>query len=224
MGYGRRSIKHISRWGRIILSTYLKQINKKETNEQLVSLRAFAETNKVPIIQEDGINFIIQVIKLRGIKEVLEIGTAIGYSAIRMALHTDVHITSIERNEEMYNHAIKNVSEANLQDKIDIIFNDALEVDEHTLNKVDLIFIDAAKAQSIKFFEKYEKLLTDKGIIITDNLLFHGLHEQTVRDRNLRQLLTKIDRFNKYVVEREEYDTYLYEIGDGMSLSVKRSD
>ncbi len=206
------------------MSTYLSQINKKETNELLVSLREFALQNKVPIITEEGINFLIQIIKLREVKTILEIGTAIGYSSIKMASNTNVQITTIERDKEMYDLAIKNVSKANLEDKIDILFMDALEVEEDKLQKVDLIFIDAAKAQSIKFFEKYEKLLANKGIIVTDNLLFHGLHEQTVKDRNLRQLLTKIDRFNKYVVERKEYDTYLYEIGDGMSLSIKRSD
>lgn len=206
------------------MNPYLQQINKKETNNLLVSLRAFALENNVPIITEDGINFLVQLIKLREVKNILEIGTAIGYSAIKMATDTSVHITSIERDKKMYDLAIKNVSEANLQDKIDIIFKDALLVDENTLNEVDLIFIDAAKAQSIKFFEKYEKLLSTKGIIVTDNLLFHDLIDQEVRDRNLRQLLTKIDRFNKYVVERNEYDTYIYEIGDGMSVSIKRSD
>lgn len=204
--------------------SYLKQINKKETNKLLVSLRAFAEEHKVPIITEEGIQFLIQVIKLRNIKSVLEIGTAIGYSSIAMAYHTDVFVTSIERDETMYNQAKKNVSEAGLNHKIDIILKDALEVDETTLNQVDLIFIDAAKAQSIKFFEKYESLLSNKGIIITDNLLFHGLVNQEVRDRNLRQLLRKIDHFNHWVVEKEGYDTYIYEIGDGMSVSIKRSE
>lgn len=203
---------------------YLKQINKKETNEQLVSLRAFAEQNKVPIITEEGINFLIQLIKLRNVKRVLEIGTAIGYSSIAMAYHTDVSVTSIERDEEMYNRAKNNVLKANLDNKIDIIFNDALEVDESTLKTVDLIFIDAAKAQSIKFFEKYETILSETGIIVTDNLLFHGLVNQEVRDRNLRQLLRKIDTFNKWVVEKEGYDTFIYEVGDGMSVSIKRSD
>ena len=203
---------------------YLKQINKKETNKQLVSLRAFAEVNKVPIITEEGINFLIQLIKLRNVKRVLEIGTAIGYSSIAMAYHTDATITSIERDEAMYNYAKNNVSEAKLEDKIDIIFKDALEVDETTLQEVDLIFIDAAKAQSIKFFEKYETILSKTGIIVTDNLLFHGLVNQEVRDRNLRQLLRKIDTFNKWVVQKEGYDTFIYEIGDGMSVSIRRSD
>lgn len=203
---------------------YLKQINNKETNQTLVSLRMFAEDNKVPIITEVGLNFLIQLIKLRNVSTILEIGTAIGYSSIAMALKTDVTITTIERDIKMYDIAKKNVLNSNLEDRIDIIYKDALEVDETVLNSVDLIFIDAAKAQSIKFFEKYEKLLTSKGIIVTDNLLFHNLVDQEVKDRNLRQLLTKIDRFNKWVVEKQGYDTYIYEIGDGMSVSIKRSD
>lgn len=203
---------------------YLKQINNKETNQMLVSLRMFAEDNKVPIITEVGLNFLIQLIKLRNVSTILEIGTAIGYSSIAMALKTDVTITTIERDIKMYDIAKKNVLNSNLEDRIDIIYKDALEVDETVLNSVDLIFIDAAKAQSIKFFEKYEKLLTSKGIIVTDNLLFHNLVDQEVKDRNLRQLLTKIDRFNKWVVEKQGYDTYIYEIGDGMSVSIKRSD
>lgn len=202
---------------------YLQSINKKETNPLLVSFVAYAEENKVPIITFEGINFLIQVIKLKNIKNVLEIGTAIGYSSISMALKANVNVTSIERDEEMYSIALENVKKANVEDQVTLIHNDALEVDETTLGTFDLIFIDAAKAQSIKFFEKYETILNDGGVIITDNLLFHGLVNQTVKDRNLRQLLTKIDRFNKYVVEKEGYDTHIYNLGDGMSLSIKRS-
>lgn len=201
---------------------YLQTINKKETNELLVSFAQFAEENKVPIITYEGINFLTQVIKLRNIKNVLEIGTAIGYSSIAMALKTGINITTIERDEKMYQLALANVSKAKLEDKIRLIKADALEVDELTLGNFDMIFIDAAKAQSINFFEKYETILNDGGVIITDNLLFHGLVNQTVKDRNLRQLLFKIDRFNKYVVDKEGYDTFIYNLGDGMSLSIKQ--
>lgn len=201
---------------------YLQTINKKETNELLVSFAQFAEENKVPIITYEGINFLTQVIKLRNIKNVLEIGTAIGYSSIAMALKTGVNITTIERDDEMYQLALSNVSKAKLEDKIRLIKEDALEVDETRLGTFDMIFIDAAKAQSINFFEKYETILNDGGVIITDNLLFHGLVDQTVKDRNLRQLLFKIDRFNKYVVDKQGYDTFIYNLGDGMSLSIKQ--
>lgn len=196
-------------------------MNKKEANPLLVSFRTFAMENDVAIITYEGLQFLIQIIKLRGIKNVLEIGTAIGYSSIAMALKTDVNVTTIERNDEMVELAKKNIQKANMEDRITVIHQDALEVDEQSLGMFDLIFIDAAKSQSIKFFEKYESLLTDKGVIVTDNLLFHDLFNQEVRDRNLKQLLRKIDAFNKYVVEKEGYSTYIYTLGDGMSLSIK---
>ena len=200
---------------------YLVQVNKKETNSLLVSFRAFAIENNVPIITYEGLQFLVQIIKLRGITKVLEIGTAIGYSSIAMALKTNVNVTTIERNKDMVELAKENIKKAKMENRITVIHQDALEVDEKTLGMFDLIFIDAAKSQSIKFFEKYETLLTDKGVVVTDNLLFHDLFNQEVRDRNLKQLLRKIDTFNKYIVEKEGYNTYIYTLGDGMSLSIK---
>ena len=201
---------------------YLNQINIKETNQNLVSLRSFAEENNVPIITIDGISFLNQIIRLKQIKSVLEIGTAIGYSSINMALKNDIKVTTIERNEEMYNLAVKNIEKNNLTNNIKVIYQDALEVDETSLGKFDLIFIDAAKAQSINFFNKYQSNLSKNGVIITDNLLFHGLVNTRADSRDLRQLLRKIDNFNKFVVSQEDFDTYIYEIGDGMSLSIKK--
>ncbi len=201
---------------------YLKNINYKETNTLLVSLKMSALENNVPIITDEGINFLNQIIKLSNVKNILEIGTAIGYSAISMALKNNVRVTSIEKSKEMYQKAKKNIKEALLEEKISLINKDALELDEKKLGMFDLIFIDAAKAQSIKFFNKYKTILNETGIIITDNLLFHDLVNQEVKDRNLRQLLRKIDNFNKFVVLEKDFDTYLYQIGDGMSLSIKR--
>jgi len=201
---------------------YLSNINVKETNEILVSLSTFASENNVPIITKEGIRFLNQIISISKSKRILEIGTAIGYSSINMALNNSVEIVTIERNEEMYSIANENIKIAGLDSKIKIIHIDALEVDELKLGKFDLIFIDAAKAQSIKFFEKFKSLLNSKGIIVTDNLLFHGLVYGEVKERNLKQLVRKIDTFNKFIVTQEDFDTHIYAIGDGMSLSVKR--
>lgn len=201
---------------------YLSNINVKETNEILVSLSTFASENNVPIITKEGIRFLNQIISISKSKRILEIGTAIGYSSINMALNNNVEIVTIERNEEMYSIANENIKIAGLDSKIKIIHIDALEVDELKLGKFDLIFIDAAKAQSIKFFEKFKSLLNSKGIIVTDNLLFHGLVYGEVKERNLKQLVRKIDTFNKFIVTQEDFDTHIYAIGDGMSLSVKR--
>ncbi len=205
-----------------MIKEYLDNINNKETNSLLVSLKSYALLNNVPIITDDGINFINQMINIKQVKSILEIGTAIGYSAINMALSSEAVITTIERDEKMYEKAIENIRLAKLEKRIEVIYKDALEVDESNLDKFDLIFIDAAKAQSIKFFNKYKTRLNDRGIIITDNLLFHNLVVTPIKDKSLKQLVKKIDNFNNFVVEQEDFDTYIYSIGDGMSLSIKK--
>ena len=205
-----------------MIKEYLKNINIKETNSLLVSLKTYALNNNVPIITDDGISFIKQMINLKNVKTILEIGTAIGYSAINMALNSNCVITTIERDKDMYNKAIENIEVAELNDRISVINEDALDIDETNLGFFDLIFIDAAKAQNIKFFNKYKVLLNDKGLIITDNLLFHDLVVTPIKDRNLKQLVKKIDAFNKFVVDQLDFDTFIYSIGDGMSLSIKK--
>jgi predicted O-methyltransferase YrrM len=205
-----------------LIKEYLDNINNKETNSLLVSLKSYALLNNVPIITDDGINFIKQMINIKQVKSILEIGTAIGYSSISMALNSEAVITTIERDEEMYQKSIKNIKLATFDNRIKVIYEDALEVDESNLPKFDLIFIDAAKAQSIKFFNKYKTCLNDRGLIITDNLLFHDLVVTPIKDRNLKQLVKKIDNFNNFVVEQKDFDTYIYSIGDGMSLSIKK--
>jgi predicted O-methyltransferase YrrM len=134
----------------------------------------------------------------------------------------NVQITTIERNEEMIKLAKENIKQANLENRITLIEQDALLVDETSLGMFDIIFIDAAKSQSIKFFNKYKTVLKDKGLIITDNLLFHDLVVAEIKDRNLKQLVGKIDKFNQFVVREEEFDTTIYSIGDGMSVSIKK--
>ena len=115
-------------------------------------IKQYAETNNVPIMMDDGINFLTTYILKNHVKSILEIGTAIGYSAIMMALvDVNVKITTIERDEVRYLEALKNVKLLGLEDRITLIYNDAFNVKLD--DKFDLIFIDAAKAQSIKFFE-----------------------------------------------------------------------
>ena len=201
---------------------YLDNLNKLEFNDLDIELRKYAKENKVPIIQDEGLEFLRQMIILKDCKRVLEIGTAIGYSSIQMA-KLGVIVDTIEINENMYNLAKENVKKAKYEDKINIFFADALELDINLLKKYDLIFIDAAKAQYINFFNKYKVLLNEKGIIITDNLLFHGLVlEENIESRNLRQLVNKIKKYNEWLMEQNDFDTTIYNIGDGVALSIKK--
>ena len=155
----------------------------------LIPIEEYAEKNNVPIMQKDGIEFLTKYIKENNIKEILEIGSAIGYSAIKMALiDKNIKVTTIERDKERYEIAIKNIKNMELENQIEIYNEDALEFNIE--KKYDLIFIDAAKAQYIKFFEKYKKNLKQKGTIISDNLEFHGLvkNPELTNNRNTKQL------------------------------------
>ncbi len=189
-------------------------------------MERYAEANNVPIIERDSIIFIDKYIKLNGVKKVLEIGTAIGYSALLMACASkDVEITTIERDEKRYKEALKNIRACGMDKRIDVVFDDALDVNLAGY-KYDLIFIDAAKGQNIKFFEKFKNYLNDGGIIITDNVNFHGLvkNPERIESKNVRQLVDKIIEYRKYLEDHDEYLTKFYDIGDGLAISFKKND
>ena len=188
----------------------------------LKEIEDYAKKNEVPIMQKKGINFLCNYIKENNVKSILEIGTAIGYSAIKMALvDEDIVITTIERDQNRYLEAVKNIKKFNLESRINLVLGDALET--NIKEKFDLIFIDAAKAQYIKFFNKYSVNLNDNGVIISDNMSFHGLTEDisSIKNRNLRQLVTKINKYKEFLDTNTEYETTFYKIGDGIAVSKK---
>ncbi len=189
------------------------------------ALKEYAKENKVPIILDEGLSFLINIIKVSKTKKILEIGSAIGYSAIEIVKNTDSYVDTIERNLDMYNEAKKNIALANLNDKINIYNVDALEsFDLFKHKKYDLIFIDAAKAQYKKFFQEFEILLNDNGIIICDNMNFHNLVNGNLDDmsRSLRGLVRKLSEFEAWLLENDKYLSSIYDIGDGMSISIKK--
>ncbi len=186
-------------------------------------IEKYAKENKVPIMLPDGIEYLCNYIKENNVKNILEIGTAIGYSAIKMALTNDnVKVTSIEKDEERYNLAIQNIKKFNLQDRIEVIFGDALLTDIN--GTYDLIFIDASKGHSIDFFEKYKKNLNKLGTIITDNLSFHGLveDESLAITKNQRGIVKKIKNFIEFLNNNQEFNTTYIEVGDKISISKKK--
>ena len=195
------------------------------TYTKIKEIREYARDNKIPIMNQEGIDFLTTFIIKHQIKSVLEIGTAIGYSAIMMSLCSPtLKVTTIERDEERYLEAIKNIKKLNLEDRITLIFNDALKT--RVDGKYDLIFIDAAKAQNIKFFELFERNLNDGGFIITDNMYFHGLvkkSEKEIKSRNVRGIVRKIKDYIAFLKENDNYNTTIYDIGDGIAVSEKKT-
>lgn len=185
-------------------------------------MKEYATKYDVPIMEDEGIDFLLNILKENHCKSVLEIGTAIAYSAIRMAsLSSDIHVVSIERDEERYHEAVRNVAKYNLEDQITLILGDALDVEIEGI--YDFIFIDAAKAQYTKFFNKYTPLLSDDGVVLSDNLDFHGMvsHKDQALTRNVRQLVRKIQGYIDFLKDNEEFTTEFFDIGDGIAISKK---
>ena len=190
----------------------------------IIQMKEYAINNNVPIMTDDGIEYLMKYIKKNNISSVLEIGSAIGYSAIMMcSVSDDITVTTIERDEKRYLEAVKNIKKVGLEDRINIIFRDAYDVSFK--DKFDLIFIDAAKAQNTNFFKKFEYNLNISGTIITDNMNFHGLvdkDEKDIESRNLRQLVRKVKAYKVFLEENRDFDTEFLDIGDGLAVSRKK--
>lgn len=183
-------------------------------------IEEYAHRENIPIMLPDGIDYLCNYIKTHNIKRILEIGSAIGYSAIRMAsINSDITITTIEKDPDRYAKAVENIKKYHLENQIEIILGDALVT---TINgEYDLLFIDASKGHNIDFFEKYHTNLTSCGIIVTDNLHFHGLvqNEELIKTKNQRGLVKKIKQFITFLNENKEYHTEYINVGDGISIS-----
>lgn len=180
----------------------------------------YAKQYNIPIMLPDGIEFLLEYIKKNNIKNILEIGTAIGYSAIRMCLISDdIKVTTIERDENRYKEAVKNIKNFKLEDRINLMYKDAFDV--YLDDKYDLIFIDAAKSQYIKFFEKFKLNLNKNGVIVSDNLNFHGLThtDKEIKSRNVRGIVRKLNNYIDFLNNNNEFTTEFYDIGDGISIS-----
>ena len=191
-------------------------------NRDFKYIEKYAEEHNVPIMEKSGIKFLTKYISENKVRNILEIGSAIGYSAIKMALVDDkIKVTTIERDSERYMEALKNIKEFGLEKRVTLVLADALDLELE--DKYDLIFIDAAKGQYIKFFEKYSNNLKKNGVIVSDNLDFHGLVEQEERiaSKNLRQLVNKIRNYIDFLKTNTEFTTKFYKIGDGISISTK---
>lgn len=183
-------------------------------------IKLYARKNDVPIMQDQSQQFICEYIKNHNYKKILEIGTAIGYSTIQFAKTSpDVKVTSIELDIDRFIKARQNVEDCNLQDRITLINENAL--DTQLDDKFDLIFIDGPKAQYIKFFEKYKNNLNPNGVIISDNLFFHGMVEDLTLTHNYStiKLVKKIRKYIDFLKNNQEFTTEFFELGDGISVS-----
>ena len=196
----------------------------KSVYSNIHAIKKEAIDDKIPIMQDETIDFVTSYIEKKKISTILEVGTAVGYSSIMMALSNPlVNIISIEKDKDRYIKAVKNVKKVNLENRITLVFNDALDVklDE----KFDLIIIDAAKSKNLDFFEHFENNLEINGSIITDNINFHDYVKKDLSEissKNIRGLVKKIRNYISFLENNSKYDTKFYDIGDGISVTERR--
>ena len=191
-------------------------------------IKLYAAKNSIPIMRDGGVDFICSYIKDHNIKRILEIGTAIGFSAIEFAnVAPDIKVTTIEMDIDRHIKARQNIHDSGLDERINAIHGDALKINLLDANnqpeQFDLIFIDAAKAQYINFFERYKTNLAPGGVFISDNLSFHGMVDDLTLTHNYStiKLVKKIRKYISFLKSNKEFTTEFFDYGDGVSVSKK---
>ena len=192
--------------------------------EKLEKIKEKALENHIPIIMDDTLEHIYKLYENKKISSILEIGTAVGYSAICFTeiLKDDGFIDTIERDEQRIAEAKENIKKAEVKEKINIIAGDAIEILPTINKKYDMVFIDAAKGKYPFFLKEALRLLNKDGLILADNILYKGYvmsdynkHKQRTAVRNLREYI-------KEVTQDPNLETEILEIGDGLAITKLR--
>ena len=193
--------------------------------ELLLEMEQYAQAHHVPIMQLSGIEALCQILRIQNPKSILEIGTAIGYSAIRMAKALpNTSIVTIERDINRVEVAKQFIAKSNVESQITVIEGDALEVELDSNSTFDAVFIDAAKGQYMKFFEKYSPLVPSGGVLYIDNMYMHGLSDLDIKDvpRRKRTMIRNLKQFSDWIMQHPDYTSAFFPIGDGLLICLKR--
>lgn len=181
-----------------------------------------ARMEGIPVMKDDGMDFLISYITCHeDIRDILEVGTAVGYSAIRMAsVRWDMTVDTLEIDPEREKQARLNIQKAGLQDRIHCYLING--TDFETKKIYDLVFIDAAKSQYRRYLEHFMKNSRIGTVFVFDNLGFHGMvdQEELTHNRSTIQMVHKIHHFRSYLLQDKRFDTvYMPKTGDGIALS-----
>lgn len=190
----------------------------------LMEMEEYAKENHVPIITPDIAGLLAVLIKSAGVKSILEVGTAIGYSAIHMGLCAGegFSIKTIERNEESAARAADFVKRAGMENNIRIITGDAEEILKGVTGSFDMIFVDAAKGQYMDFMKDSIGKLRIGGLFVCDNVLFRGMvAERSLLIRRKITIVKRLKKFLSFISSCESLQTTVIPMGDGMSISCK---
>lgn len=201
---------------------YIKEMNTEE--ELFPEMLAYAQENRVPIMDQDALSVMKHYIHLSGAKRILEIGTAIGYSAMHMlSVSQDISVVTIEKDQDSHAHAKRFFEMQGVSDRVRSLLADAKEVAPEELGeqKFDLLFIDASKGNNRNFFDKFSAHVRPGGLIIIDNILLRGLvTKEEITARGTRRMKEKVDGFNRMIKESKMSSAFL-PVGDGLLIITK---
>ncbi|WP_334292985.1 O-methyltransferase [Paramaledivibacter caminithermalis] len=206
-----------------LVEEYIREL-LPENQGILKELEEFAEENNVPIIHPEVAKFLDVIIKTSRISSILEVGTAIGYSALvfSKAMDDKGRIVTIEKREDMHKIAFENIKKAGLESNIQVLLGDAVDVFPQINGKFDMIFLDAAKGHYQKFLLSCIEKLNDNGIIVSDNVLYKGMvasNEYLIRRKIT--IVKRMRKYLKYISDHPELTTSIIPIGDGVALTYK---
>ncbi len=194
-------------------------------DEILKDMEAYAKKENVPIINENGKAVLIEIAAAKRAKRILEIGTAIGYSALLLAKNSaeDVQITTLELSDERADQAEKFIAASPYKNQIKLLRGDAAMNMEMLDGPFDLVFMDAAKGQYLEYFRLALPLLADDATIIADNVLFRGyVRSEEKPPRRYKTIVKRLREYIEIVEQHPEFTTKIYENGDGLAVSQRR--
>ncbi|HLS20926.1 MAG TPA: O-methyltransferase [Bacillota bacterium] len=208
----KQNIEHYLQRLLPIQETFIKRIKNE------------AQETHIPIMEETSLQLLTVLIRLHQPKRILEIGTGIGYSTIRMAeVCSPCEIITIEKDEKRFTHAVKTISDYQTNEQIKIVQQDALQyLANYEGEKFDFIFIDAAKSKYKQFFQLADQCLHESGLIVTDNVLFRGyVINSTNIPKRYKTIVNSLQQFNEWLANHPKYVTTFVPIGDGIAVSLK---
>lgn len=205
---------------------YLQSLLKEDV-QWVTDIEEQAKQMKVPIMEPLGMHFLMQLIRLHKPKKILEIGSGIAYSTLRMVqAYPTTTVTSIERDLDRFNIARENVAN-NLEyrNHVELIHGDATDILltlQEQKKMFDMVFIDAAKGQYQRFFEMVNPLVPKAGVIVSDNVLFRGyVADETFDHPRYRNMVKKLRKYNEYIHQHPQFTSTITPIGDGVAISYK---
>ena len=187
-------------------------------------IKKYGVENNIPITKDEVLDMIVKMINDNDYKNILEIGTAIGYGSITMAKNTNLeHIDTLEIDEDRYKIALENIEKAGLDTRIKVYLTDAKDYIVKCDKKYDLIYLDGPKGQYINYLPYLLKILNDDGVIVADNLFFHGMVTGKIPvSKGCRAMIKGLHKYIDEITSSPNLDTKIIEIGDGVGITKKR--